>query len=124
MSKQTILEQLIGLAATADLDPQIKAVAELAISEIKANQADLDKAGDEIIGLHQRIEQLSTGKILKPLFTYGKAKVKYEVNHAVNLDGVNYSVKAITENAKVQKALVEGDSSAISLVPDETNPID
>jgi hypothetical protein len=145
MSKQTVLEQLIKISADAKDEPNVKAAADLAIAHIKlleaenaeqateletagktvialkdenAKQADaLETAANTVIGLQTKIEQLSTGKKIKPSFTFKKDE--YEVEHGVNLDNVHYTPEQIAQKADVQKKLVEGGSSAVTKIVTE-----
>jgi hypothetical protein len=115
MPKQILTAALLltALAAAAADPEKLKAVADDAIGLAKDQEAALEEAGTEIVTLQQRIEALSTGKKEKPSFTL-KGKGDFEVLHGVNYNNKHYTPEEIAENAQVQKALVEGGSTAVS----------
>lgn len=127
--KLTGLEQLEQISIDAQDDPKVKSVADLAVSIIKTLQTEngnqavaLETAANEVIGLQEIIGKLSTGKKVKPAFSYKKEK--WQADHAVNLDGVVYSPVQIAESPGVQKKLIEGLSSAVSRIPDPEESTD
>lgn len=100
-------------AFTAAADDAAKAAIGLkAIDVVKQLETALNAAADENIGLQAQLDAANTGKKLKPTFKNGKDT--YQVEHAVKLNGTTYTVEQIAENAEVQKALVKGESTAIT----------